>query len=266
MAKSNRRRKLDRAKAERNRAEVSRLRADAEIASEARRKVDALFLRNVDLRVSGADLAELLVADPDTIDRVIVREDARAASLQDRLRMMLESFPEGPPPSALIFASVAAHLAGNDRDKRRYDDALRTFVRGPGGQEWQERLREGAGALPLKPVAMGGHPRDQKMYRVYLHVVADARQRAIDAALAAEEPVDDLSAADFLSLLGQYASRPSGSDPQLIAKVRARLAEPMSDFLFDQAVSVAMTAMGASVIESLVERHRDRTAALDGTH
>ena len=179
--------------------------------------------------------------------------------------MMQDSLPEGPPPSALIIASVAAHLAGNDRDRRRYDDALRTFVSGPGGQEWQDKLREGAGVLPMKPVAMGGYPRDQKMYSVYLQVVADARRRAIDAALAAEEPVDDLSAADFLSLLGQYASRPSGTDPQLVAKVRARLAEPMSDFLFDQAVNVVMTAMGASVIESLVARHRDRTA-LDGTH
>jgi hypothetical protein len=261
MAKSNRRRRLDRARVERRQAEDARLRADAEMTSEARRRADALFQRNVDLRVSPLDLAELLADDPDNIDRVLVREDAPAASLQDRLRMMLESFPAGPPPSVLIFASVASHLAGNDADKRRYDDALGKFIRGPNAQEWQDRVREGAEALRMNQVSIGGYLRGQKAHRIYLPVVADARQRAIDAALAAEESVDGLSATEFLSLLRQYAGRPSRTDPQVVARVRARLAEPMSDFLFDQAVNVAMAAMGTSVIESLVERFRDRTGA-----
>lgn len=256
MAKSNRRRALDRAKREHKRAEDARLLAVAEIESEARRKADALFRRNVDLRVSAADLAELLMGDAGDIDRVLVPEDARAVTLQDRLRMMLDSFPGGAPPGVLILGSVAAHLAGNDREERRYNDALRTFTRGPGFQEWQDKLREGATSPGAEPVATGGNPRDQTMYWIYLHVVADAHQRAIDAALAAEEPVDGLSAVEFLSLLRQYASRPAGADPRLTARVRARLAEPMSDFLFDQATNVAISAIGSSIIESLVEPHR----------
>jgi len=92
----------------------------------------------------------------------------------------------------------------------------------------------------------------------YLRMVAEARQRAIAAALAAEEDVDGLPAAEFLSLLRQYASRPSALDPQTMANVRAdvraRLAAPMSDFLFDQAVNVAIGAVANSVVNSLVER------------
>jgi hypothetical protein len=256
MAKSNRHRKLDRAKAEHKRAEDARLRAEAEMRSEASRRVDAIFQRNVDLRLSAADMAKLLVGDPDNLDSILVREDARAASLKDRLRLMVDSFPEGPPPGVLIFASVAAHLAGNDSEKRRYEDALSTFLRSPAGQEWQDNLR-------IERVA-DEYPRDL-MHRIYLHVVADARQRAIEDALAADEPVGGLSAVEFLGLLRQYASRPSGADRQLTARVRARLAEPMSDFLFDQAVNVAMDAMFHTLIESLLEHAQDSATAPDET-
>jgi hypothetical protein len=258
MAKSNRQRKLDHAKAEHKRAEITRRRAGAEIESEARRKTDALFRRGVDLRVGPAELAKLLLVEPDNTERVLVREDARPASLPDRVRMALDSFPEGPPPSALIFAAVAARVMGDDREERRHLDALREFLRGPVGREWQERLGEGFRVAQGELIETIGYPDGQKStYIIYLNVVANARRRAIDAALAAEENVEGLSAAEFLSLLRQYASRPSGLDQRAKAKVRARLAAPISDFLFDQAVNAAFSSFAGSIIDSLIERFAD---------
>jgi hypothetical protein len=210
------------------------------------------------LSASPAELAKLLISEPENIERVLAREDAQSASLQDRVRSALDSFPEGPPPHILIFAAVAARIAGDGEQEQRHLDALRKFLGSPGGQEWQEKAKEGIQVPQSEPFKTGEYPGGLTTYMTYVHIIAEAHQRAIAAALAAEEDVDGLPAAEFLSLLRQYASRPSALDPQAMAevtaKVRARLAAPMSDFLFDQAVNVAIGAFGNSVVNSLVER------------
>lgn len=122
MAKSNRRKKQDRARAESRRAEQSRLRANAE----RRQEMAEHYSRLLDPRTSPAEVADMLTAEfSDSIAagamvEARMRFGAQAEEAAEVARLVLASAPEPPGAGVLSVAAWAAHRTGDEDAEHRY--------------------------------------------------------------------------------------------------------------------------------------------------
>ena len=151
MAKSNRRKKQDHAKAAARHAEQSRLRAKAE---RQRQLADRYSL--LDPQASPAEVAELLAAElPDsivagTMMRMRGELGAPAGEAAQIARLMLASAPEPPGAGTLAVAAWAAHHTGDEDAEHRYASELlaRADADGDAGQRLEV----------IRSVLFRGHP------------------------------------------------------------------------------------------------------------
>lgn len=214
MAKSNRRRKQDRAKAASGRAERERARARA--ARE--REVTAGYARLLDPRTSPAEVAELLldITGPTAAEVIMLaRQESgvTAEELAETARLMLADAPEPPPATALAVAGWAAHQAGEEEAERRYTDEL-LASRAEGIQRIgvigsiSQRGHPGQACEQIEPY-LREYPDDADVIEVYAGAIArahadpDQRGEAERGALdrfASRDGIDALRAAldDFL--------------------------------------------------------------------
>jgi hypothetical protein len=203
MAKSNRRKKQDRAKAAARHAEQSRLRA----RTKRQQQLVGHYGRLLDPQTSPAEVAELLAAElPDSIVAGAMVQTrmslgAQAGEAAEIARLMLASAPEPPGAGALAVAAWAAHRTGDEDAEHRY--ALELLARADADSDADQRLEV------IRSVSVRGHPGEAcDLIESYLpehpddevaaEIYADAVARAYDEA----EPGDRERAA-----LARYADR-----------------------------------------------------------
>ena len=138
MAKSNRRKKQDRAKAEARRAQQSRPRARAE----RQQQLADRYSRLLDPRTSPAEVAELLAAElPDSsvagaMVQMRMSLGVPAEEVAETARLMQASVLEPPGAGTLAVAAWAAHATGDEDTEHRYARELlaRADADGDAGQ------------------------------------------------------------------------------------------------------------------------------------
>ncbi|HUY50391.1 MAG TPA: hypothetical protein VMV92_32575 [Streptosporangiaceae bacterium] len=212
MAKSNRRKKQDRAKAEVRRAEQSRLRARAG----RQQQLADRYSRLLDPQSSPAEVAELLAAAlPDSIAAGAMVQTrmslgAPAGEAAEIARLMLASAPESPGAGALAVAAWAAHRTGDEDAEHRYARELlaRADADGDAGQRLEVirsvsvRGHPGEACDLIEP-CLREHPGDGLAAEIYAEAVARAygeaepgeRERAALARHADRSGIDGLRAA-----------------------------------------------------------------------
>jgi len=208
VAKSNRRKKDDRAKTAFKRAEQERRRA--RVARE-RQSAERYGQLN-DPSVSPADIAEILAAE--FPDRVIAADMLRSRmslgvpveEITETARLLLErAAPEPPGIGALAVAALAAHLAGDENAEHGYADELLARAdasRDPG--QWLDAIRSATSrdhpgeTCELIEPYLREHPDDERAIDFYAGALAKADVQA--------EPGELETAA-----LGRYRDR-SGID------------------------------------------------------
>jgi len=144
VARSNRRKRQDRAKARARRAEQSRLRARAE----RQQQVAGRYSRLLDSQSSPAEVAEVLAAElPDSIVAGAMAQMRSSLGVPpeevaETARLMLASAPEPRGAGALAVAAWAAHHTGDEDAEHRYARELlaRADADGDAGQ-WLEVIR-----------------------------------------------------------------------------------------------------------------------------
>jgi hypothetical protein len=167
MAKSNRRKKQDRARAEARRAEQARLKASAE----RDRQRDENVTKMLDPQTTPREVAQLLMTEGanSLLGGLVARgrqlSGATAKDLAEISSFLLEGSPEGCGLNILAFAMAAAHAGGDEdaEDQHRAallaraaaldsaaqeDPGLKSAGYGP-GDRWVRAVRE---------VALLGHP------------------------------------------------------------------------------------------------------------
>jgi hypothetical protein len=207
VAKSSRRKKQDRAKAEARRAEQSRLRAKAEHG----RQLVEHYSRLLDPRTGPADVAELLAADmPDTLTAGAVVKmrlsfGVPAGDIGETARLLLAAAPEPRGIGVLTVAAWAAHLAGDEDGEHRY--ARELLDRADAGGDAGMRLEV------IRGISVRGHPGEAcELIEPYLRehpddgLAAEAHAGALALAHGQAEPGERDRAA-----LARYADR-SGID------------------------------------------------------
>jgi hypothetical protein len=148
MAKSNRRKKQDRAGIEsRHSAESRRQAEEAQRLdrADAKRHADGLFDRATDMALASAELAALIMSDladstgAGLIAHTRLQKGAEPATLAEAARLLIAACPgtgraDGPspgslPPGVLAFAAVAAHASGDEAEEARHTQALLDLAR-----------------------------------------------------------------------------------------------------------------------------------------
>ena len=203
MAKSSRRKKQDRAKAEARRAEQSRLRAGAE----RQRQLTDHYARLLDPTAGPAEVAEMLAAEmadsivAGTMMQLRGELGAPAGEAAQIARLMLASGPEPPGAGTLAVAAWAAHHAGDEDAEHRFASELlaRADADGDAGQRLEV----------IRSVLVRGHPGETcELIEPYLRehpddeVAAEIYADAVARAYAEAEPGDRERAA-----LARYADR-----------------------------------------------------------
>jgi hypothetical protein len=212
MAKSSRRKRQDRAKAEARRAEQSRLRA----RTERQQLLAERYSRLLDPRTSPAEVAGLLAAElPDSIvaGAMVQTRMSLGASAEEAAeiaRLMLASAPEPPGAGTLAVAAWAAHRDGDEDAEHRYARELfdRADADGDAGQRLEVirsvsvRGHPGEACDLIEPY-LREHPGDELAAEIYAETVAGAyreaepgeRERAALARYADRSGIDGLRAA-----------------------------------------------------------------------
>src|SRR5215472_17228722 len=146
MAKSSRRRKLDRARIESRHAGEARRRDRAE----AERQAGELFERATDMALAPAEPAALIMGEladstrTGLIAHTRLQQGAEPATLAETARLLLAACPDtGPagspssgslPPGVLAFVAVAAHANGDEEEEARYTEAVLDLARTAGDE------------------------------------------------------------------------------------------------------------------------------------
>ena len=212
MAKSNRRKKQDRAKAEARRAQQSRPRARAE----RQQQLADRYSRLLDPRTSPAEVAELLAAElPDSsvagaMVQMRMSLGVPAEEVAETARLMQASAPEPPGAGTLAVAAWAAHATGDEDAEHRYARELlaRADADGDAGQRLEVirsvsvRGHPGEACELIEPY-LREHPGDGLAAEIYAEAVARAhseaepgeRERAALARYADRSGIDALRAA-----------------------------------------------------------------------
>jgi hypothetical protein len=187
VAKSNHRKRQDRAKASARRAEESRLRARAE----RQQQVAGRYSRLLDPQSSPAEVAELLAAElPDSIiagamAQMRVSLGVPPQEVAETARLMLASAPKPPDAGALAVAAWAAHHTGDEDAEHRYARELlaRADADGDAGQ-WLEVIRSvswrghpGEACELIEPY-LREHPDDGLAAELFAETVARAHRAA----------------------------------------------------------------------------------------
>jgi hypothetical protein len=167
MAKSNRRKKQDRAKAEARRAEQARLKASAE----RDRQRDENFTTMLDPRTTAPEVARLLMTEGanSLLGGLVARgrqlSGATAEDLAETSRLLLEDSPEGPGLNVLSFAMAAAHAGGDEdaEDQHRADLLARATALDSADPEDPGPMHaahgsDGRWVRAVREVALLGHP------------------------------------------------------------------------------------------------------------
>lgn len=207
MAKSNRRKKQDHAKAAARHAEQARLRA----RTERQQQLADHYGRLLDPQTSPAEVAELLAAElPDSIVAGAMVQTrmslgAPAGEAAEIARLMLASAPEPPETGALAVAAWAAHRTGDEDAEHRYVREL--LARADADGDAEQRLEV------IRSVSVRGHPGEAcDLIEPYLpehpddEVAAEIYADAVARAYGEAEPGERERAA-----LARYADR-SGID------------------------------------------------------
>ena len=212
MAKNNRRKKQNRARAEARRAEQVRLRARTERQQEMAER----YSRLLDPQTSPAEVAELLAAElPDSIvaGAMVQTRVSLGAAVEEAAeiaRLMLASAPEPPGAGVLAVAALAAHCTGDEDAEHRYAGEL--LARADAGGDARERLEvirsvsvrgHPGDACDLIEPYLREHPSDEAAAEIYADAVAQAydeaepgeRDRAALARYADRSGIDALRAA-----------------------------------------------------------------------
>jgi hypothetical protein len=209
VAKSNRRKKQDRAKASARRAEQLRLWARAE----RQQQVVGRYSRLLDPQTSPAEVAELLAAElPDSIVAGAMAQmrlslGAPPEEVAETARLMLASAPQPLGAGALAVAAWAAHHTGDEDAEHRYARELlaRADADGNAGLRLEVirsvSLRGHPGeACELIEPYLREHPDDGLAAEIYAEAVArahreaepDERERAALARYADRSGIDEL--------------------------------------------------------------------------
>lgn len=152
MAKSNRRKKQDRAKGEARRAQQSRLRAQAERQQQLADRYSQLL----DPQTGPAEVAELLAAElPDSIVagamvQMRMSLGVPAEEVAETARLMQASAPEPLGAGALAVAASVAHATGDEDAEYRY--ARELLARADADGDAEQRLEV------IRSVSVSGHP------------------------------------------------------------------------------------------------------------
>ncbi|MGD0559523.1 MAG: hypothetical protein ABSA93_31690 [Streptosporangiaceae bacterium] len=188
MPKSNRRKKVDRARAASSRAEQDRRRAKAARQQQAAEHYEQLK----DPSASPADIAEILAAE--FPDRVIAADMLRlrmllgvpAKEVTETARLLLErAVPEPPGIGALAVAALAAHLVGDEDAEHGYARELLACAdtsRAPG--QWLEAVRSATSrehpgeTCELIEPYLREHPDDELAIDIYAGALAKAQVQA----------------------------------------------------------------------------------------
>jgi len=219
VAKSNRRKKQDHAKAAARHAEQSRLRAKAE----RQQQLADRYSRLLDPQASPAEVAELLAAElPDSIVAGAMMQTrmnlgAPAGEAAEIARLMLASAPEPPGAGVLAVAAWAAHRTGDEDAEHRYARELlaRADADGDAGQRLEVirsvsvRGHPGEACDLIEPY-LREHPDDEQAAEIYADAVARAYgeaepgelERAALARHADRSGIDGLRAA-----IGSFLNR-----------------------------------------------------------
>ncbi len=207
MAKSSRRKKQDRARAEARRAERSRLR----VRTERQQQLAEHYSRLLDPQTSPAEVAGLLAAElPDSIVAGAMVQTrmslgAPAGEAAEIARLMLASAPQPPGTGTLAVAAWAAHRTGDEEAEHRYARELlaRADADGDAGQRLEVirsvsvRGHPGEACELIEPY-LREHPDDELAAEIY----ADAMTGAYGEAAPGEQE---------MAALARYADR-SGID------------------------------------------------------
>jgi len=207
MAKSNRRKKQDRAKVEARRAQQSRLRAQAE----RQQQLADRYSQPLDPQTGPAEVAELLAAElPDSIVagamvQMRMSLGVPAEEVAETARLMQASAPEPPGAGALAVAASVAHATGDEDAEYRY--ARELLARADADGDAEQRLEV------IRSVSVRGHPGEAcELIEPYLRehpgdgLAAEIYAEAIARAHGEAEPGERDRAA-----LARYADR-SGID------------------------------------------------------
>jgi hypothetical protein len=137
VAKSNRRRKLDRVKGDARRAQQVRHRAKAEREQQSADR----YRRLLDPATSPADVAEILAAElPDSLAggvmmKIRLSSGVPGEEIAQTARLMLATATEPPRIGALSVAAWAAHVSGDEDAERGYASELLTRADAAGNPE-----------------------------------------------------------------------------------------------------------------------------------
>lgn len=187
MAKSNKRRKQDQAKAAHKRAEQARRKERDELARQATRAMQQLL----DPQTPPAEVAVLVThALPDVVylgARVAQRRVEKGAEPQDMAeagRLLLAAYPEQPPAGALAFAVCAAHAGGQEEDEHRLAAQLLDAVRTADDDTWLDVVdyviatwHPDEAAELLEPYLVE-HPAHRRAHRVHALALSAAYQHS----------------------------------------------------------------------------------------
>lgn len=190
MAKSNKRRKQDQAKAAHKRAEQARRKERHELTRQA-----ALAMQQVlDPQTPPAEVAALIThALPDVVylaAHVAQRRIEKGAEPQDMAeagRLLLAAYPEQPPAGALAFAVCAAHADGQEEDEHRLAAQLLDAARAADDDTWLDVIdyviatwHPDEAAELLEPYLVD-HPAHHRAHRVYALALSAAYQNSDEA-------------------------------------------------------------------------------------
>lgn len=204
MAKSNRRKKLDRAKAGARRAEQARLKAVVERGRQWEENFNKMF----DPQTPPHEVAQLLVVDaadwlPGTnVARGRHLYGAPVEDLAEVSRLLLECSPEPPPLSVLGFLMAAAHIGGEEDAEDRHRaallaraSALDAAVPEDPRRDGVEHGRDDQWLRAVQEIASLGHPGEvADLLEPYLVRHPSHRQAMAALATAAEKSHEEASA------------------------------------------------------------------------
>jgi len=191
VAKSNKRRKQDQAKAAHKRAEQARRKERDELA----RQATLAMQRLLDPQTPPAEVAALVThALPDVVylaAHVAQRRVEKGAEPQDTAeagRLLLAAYPEQPPAGALAFAVCAAHAGGQEEDEHRLAaqllDAVRAADDDTDDDTWLDVVdyviapwHPDEAAELLEPY-LAEHPAHRRAHRVYALALSAAYQNS----------------------------------------------------------------------------------------
>jgi hypothetical protein len=187
VAKSNRRRKLDRVKGDARRAQQVRHRAKAEREQQSADR----YRRLLDPATSPADVAEILAAElPDSLAggvmmKIRLSSGVPGEEIAQTARLMLATATEPPRIGALSVAAWAAHVSGDEDAERGYASELLTRADAAGNPELRleviraisARGHHGEACELVEPY-LREHPDDELAGGIYADALAGAHAQA----------------------------------------------------------------------------------------